>query len=192
MVKRYKPGHDHRYGYGGHHGRRLNDSREQCTYQHEEQRIGDTGEKIFHCGQGCKLVHCACHHAQSDKEHTEAGQYAAHLLGHIVLCKEHNKRSYACKGGKNERGGYAARTEHTESDELGGNGCTDVGTVNDSRRLIEAHYAHVDETYHHHRYGTATLYGGSTDGTYSYAKPTLKPTVFAAVLSAACFVKEAF
>ena len=85
LVQRNKPRNDHRDGDRRHDGGGLDNSGDDGSQEHQQQRVAYRSEEQFDGVERRKLVHGIRHHTQTDEQHTEARQDTACLLPCIAL-----------------------------------------------------------------------------------------------------------
>ena len=95
---------------------------------------------------------------------------AAERLWSTFLGKNTQESAETCKSREDDAGGQGIASEHTQGDNLGCDGCSDIGAVDDGRSLHQGNDTGIDEADGHDRRRTGTLDGGRSERTDSDAQ----------------------
>ena len=170
LVKADEAAHKHRKGDGCHHGRTLDYRGEYGSDEHQQHRIADSCKESLDARKRCEFLHRAAHEGETDEEHTETCKYASQGLVALLIGKERDESSNSGECREYDAGRDPVASEHTERNNLRGDGRTYIRTVDDGRRLCQGYDAGIHKTDGHHGCRTGTLDGSGTDSTYADAE----------------------
>ena len=171
LIEGNESDEEHGDGNGGHDRRALDDRRQDGTDQDQQQRVLDRRKERLDRVEFREALHGVAHHGKTDEQHTETGEDAADFLKDIFLRKGHDERADTRHRREQHRRRDRIASEHTEGNDLTGDGRTDVGTEDDGGRLDQRHDAGIDETDDHDGGGTGALDGCGGNGTDADAEP---------------------
>ena len=135
LVNTDEPGHHHGQRNGSHDGRALDNGSENRAQQHQQDGIADSGEERFHPFQRGKSIHGAAHKLQTHEQQAESRQNAAQCLGSAFLGKDAQESAQPGKGREDDACRYGIAAKHTQGHNLGGNGCADIGAIDNGGSL---------------------------------------------------------
>ena len=160
LVDADESGDDHRKRDGGHHGRTLDDGRENGTDQHEQQGIADAGQEGLDPVERGKRFHGSAHQFETHEQQAETGQDTAERFQVAFLGKQAHESAQSGEGGKDDTGGDGIiPAEHTQCDNLRRDGGTDIGAIDDGGGLCERDDSGIDKADGHDGRRTGTLDG---------------------------------
>ena len=121
--------------------RGLDDSGKQCTSKDTQYRIGELGHQVDEGLGITQRHHRGAHHIHTDKQNTQTGNDFTVVMNLFLLDKDDERNT--------DKGEQRGKSTDVQSDQLAGDGGTDVSTHDNPDSLAQCHHTGVYKADNH-------------------------------------------
>ena len=135
---------------------RLDQCGDTCADQNAQDRVRNGGKDVLNAGKFLEGSNCGLHGGHTDEEHTKADEDIAECLAVAALgehrvknADQHHEIRKIGRFDESHQDTVTDRRARIETQDLRGDGGTDIGAHDDADRLIQGHDAGVNEADDH-------------------------------------------